>query len=96
MLEQTFKFTKKLRKTLLLYSQTVQKQMYQEWNEPLSVTISKNESYFWLFQANIYIITFGIFSSGDKIALETPRISFDLRRNGNGITVRSKFSVALS
>ena len=96
LMEWTFKFTGKLRKTLLLYSQALQKRIYQEWKEPLSVSISKNKSYFWLFQANIYIITFGVFSFGDNITLETPQISFDLRRNSNGITVRWKSSVALS
>ena len=69
--------------------------MYQELEELLSVSISKNKSHFALFLANIYIFTFGAFSSDDIVVLETHPISSDLRGNGNGIIVRSKSSVAL-
>ena len=55
LLEYTFTFTKKLVHNLLLYSQAIQKQMYQELEELLSVSISKNKPHFALFQANIYI-----------------------------------------
>ena len=93
--ENTFAFTEKLVDNLLLYSQAIQKQMYQELEELLSVSISTNKSHFALFQANIYIFTFGTFSSGDIVVLETHPISSDLGGNGNGIIVRSKSSVAL-
>ena len=55
LLEHTFTFTEKLVDNLLLYSQAIQKQMYQELEELLSVSISKNKLYFALLQANIYI-----------------------------------------
>ena len=95
LLENIFTFTKKLVDNLLLYSQAIQKQMYQELEELLSVSISKNTPHFALFQANIYIFTFGAFYSGDIVVLETHPISSDLRGNGTGIIVRSKSSVAL-
>ena len=95
LLEHTFTFTEKLVDNLLLYSQAIQKQMYQELEELLSVSISKNKSHFVLFLANIYIFTFGAFSSGDIIVLETHPISSDLGGNGNGMIVGSKSSVAL-
>ena len=69
--------------------------MYQELEELLSVSISKNKPHFVLFQANIYIFTFGAFSSGNIAVLETHPIRSDLGGNGNGIIVRSKSSVAL-
>ena len=69
--------------------------MFQELEELLSVSISKNKPHFALFQANIYIFTFGAFYSGEIAVLETHRISSDLGGNGNGIIVRSKSSVAL-
>ena len=95
LLEHTFTFTEKLVDNLLLYSQAIQKQIYQELEELLSVSISKHKSHFALFQANIYIFTFRAFSSGDIVVLETHPISSDLGGNGNGIIVRSKSSVAL-
>ena len=58
LLEHTFTFTEKLVDNLLLYSQAIQKQMYQELEELLSVSISKNKSHIALFQANIYIFTY--------------------------------------
>ena len=60
--------------------------MYQELEELLPVSFSKNKSHFELFQANIYISTFGTFSYP---------ISFDLERNGNGKIVKSKIFVTL-
>ena len=69
--------------------------MYLELEELLSVSISKNIPHFELFQANIYIFTFGAFSFGDIAVLETHPIRSDLGKNGNGIIVRSKSSVAL-
>ena len=60
--------------------------MYEELEELLPVSFSKNKSHFELFQANIYIFTFGAFSY--------PRSS-DLERNGNGIIVKSKTFVTL-
>ena len=95
LLEHTFTFTKKLVDNLLLYSQAIQKQMYQELEELLSVSISKTKPHFVLFKANINIFTFGAFYSGDIAALETHPISSDLGGNGNGIVVRSKSSIAL-
>ena len=95
LLENTFAFTKKLVDNLLLYSQAIQKQMYQELEELLSASISKNKSHFTLFQANIYIFTFGAFSSGDVAVLEAHPISSDLGGNGNAIIVRSTCSVTL-
>ena len=95
LLEHTFTFTEKLVDNLLLYSHAIQKQMYQELEELLSVSISKNKPHFALFQANIYIFTLGASYSGDIAVLETHPISSDLGGNGNGIIVRSKPSVAL-
>ena len=69
--------------------------MYQELEELLSVSISKNKPHFALFQANIYIFMFGAFSSGDIPVLETHPICSHLGGNGNGIIARSKSSVAL-
>ena len=45
--------------------------MYQELEQLLSVSISKNKPHFALFPANIYIFTFGAFYSGDIAVLET-------------------------
>ena len=69
--------------------------MYQELEELLSVSISKNKPHFTLFQVNICIFTIGAFYSSNIAVLETHRISFDLGVSGNGIIVRSKSSVAL-
>ena len=77
LLENTFAFTEKLVDNLLIYSQAIQKQKYQELEELLSVSISKNKSHFTLFQANIYIFMLGAFSSGDIVVLETHPISSD-------------------
>ena len=85
-MKHIFKFTTELGKNLLLYSQAVQKQMYQELEELLPVSFSKNKSHFELFQANIYICTFGAFSYPT---------SLDLERNGNGILVKSKTFITL-
>ena len=49
LLEHTFTYTEKLVDNLLLYSQAIQKQMYQELEELLSVSISKNKPHFALF-----------------------------------------------
>ena len=91
LLEHTFTFTEKLVDNLLLYSQAIQKEMYQELEELLSVSISKNKSHFALFQANSHIFTFGAFYSGDIVVLETHPTSSDLGGIGNGIIVRLKF-----
>ena len=69
--------------------------MYQELEELLLVSVSKNKPHLALFQVNIYIFTFGAFSSGDIVVSETHLISSNLRGNGNRIIVRSKSSVAL-
>ena len=90
LLEHAFKFTVKLGDSLLVYYQIVQKQIWQELEELLFVSISKTKSHFTLFEANIYTFTFGAFPYADIAALETQPISFDLGRNGNGIIVRSQ------
>ena len=58
LLEHTFSFIEKLVYNLLLYSYAFQKQMYQELEELLSASISKNKSHIALFQANIHIFTY--------------------------------------
>ena len=45
--------------------------------------------HFALFQANIYIFTFGAFSEANIDALETHPINFDLERNGSRMMMRS-------
>ena len=94
-MEYTFTFIEKLVDNLLFYSQAIQKQMYQELEEILTVSIWKNNTHFAQFQGNNVIFTFGGFSSGDIFLLETHPISSDLWRNGNWIIVWSKSSVAL-
>ena len=49
LLDHTFTFTEKKVDNLLSYSQVIQKQMYQELEELLSVLISKYKSHFALF-----------------------------------------------
>ena len=89
LLKHAFKFTAKLGDNLLVYYQAVQKQIWRELEELLFASISKTKSHFALFQANIYMFTFGAFPYTDIVALETHQISFDLGRNGNGMMVRS-------
>ena len=45
--------------------------------------------HFALFQANVYIFTFGAFSEANIDALETHPINFDLERNGSRMMMRS-------
>ena len=68
LLEHAFKFTVKLGDSLLVYYHIVQKQIWQELEELLFVSISKTESHFALFEANFYTSTFGAFPYANIVA----------------------------
>ena len=103
-MEYTVTFTEKLVDNLLFYSQDIQKQVYQELEEILTVSISKNKTHFARFkEIAIYsrlvlyllMIYFLLARFWWSFVLETHPIISDLWGNGSWTIVRSKSSVTL-